>query len=344
VEVSAGPRQWSLPVTEASQVAEARRRAAALGRELAFDEAQSGALAIAVTEAGTNLVKHAKGGELLLRMLSFGAAAGVELIAIDRGPGIADLGQCLRDGYSTRGTSGTGLGAIQRQADEFEAHSLVGRGTAVLARVWAKKPGGPSEAPLPLEAGALCLPIHGESVPGDAWDLQPLAAGSRLLVADGLGHGELAAEASAAAVATLRENPGLSLPRLLEKMHAALRATRGAVAAVAELDLDNRVVRYAGVGNISAVLQGRERRQNLVSMNGTLGHTLPGVREFSYPWPEDALLVVHSDGLNTRWDLDEYPGLTARHPSLVAAVLYRDFARGRDDVTVLVVRRTEERR
>jgi anti-sigma regulatory factor (Ser/Thr protein kinase) len=340
VEVN-GPRQWSLPLNDASQVAEARRRAATLAEQLRFDETRGGALSIAVTEAATNIVKHAQAGELVLRALN-GGPPGVELLALDRGPGIADLGQCLRDGYSTRGTSGTGLGSIQRQADEFDAHSLPGKGTALLARFWASKPGRPAAGPrAALRVGAVCLPIRGEEAPGDDWDLQTLPAGSRLMVADGLGHGTLAAEAAAAAVATLRENPGLPLPRLLEKMHNMLRATRGAVAAIAELDADNGVVLYAGIGNISAVLWGPERSQNLVSMNGTMGHSVTSVREFSYAWPKDGLLVVHSDGLSTRWDLELYPGLTSRDPSLVAGVLYRDFARGKDDVTVLVARRTE---
>lgn len=58
---------------------------------------------------------------------------------------------------------------------------------------------------------------------------------------------------------------------------------------------------------------------------------------FTYPWSPDAVVVLHSDGLRTRWRLDAYPGLARRHPSLIAGVLYRDFARRRDDVTVLVV-------
>jgi hypothetical protein len=111
------------------------------------------------------------------------------------------------------------------------------------------------------------------------------------------------------------------------------------VAAVAEIDATADTIRFAGVGNISGVLWSAVRPQNMVSMNGSLGHGTVRVREFSYAWPPDALLILHSDGLGTRWSLDQYPGLTAKHPAIVAGVLYRDFTRGRDDVTVLVVRR-----
>ncbi len=64
-------------------------------------------------------------------------------------------------------------------------------------------------------------------------------------------------------------------------------------------------------------------------------------QEFAYPFPKGATLVMHSDGLISRWTLDAYPGLAAHDPALVAGVLYRDFQRGRDDVTVLVARGAE---
>jgi hypothetical protein len=95
---------------------------------------------------------------------------------------------------------------------------------------------------------------------------------------------------------------------------------------------------FAGVGNIAAsILDGNDRRQ-MVSHNGIVGSNLRKVQEFVSPWSSGAMLIMHSDGLGSRWDLEHYPGLAMRHPSLIAAVLYRDFARKRDDVTVLVVR------
>src|SRR4051812_632778 len=119
----------------------------------------------------------------------------------------------------------------------------------------------------------------------------------------------------------------------------ALRATRGAGVEMIAVDLDRGVARYAGVGNIAAViLNANGTRQSLVSQNGTAGHTIPRIQEYNYPVAARATLVMYSDGLGTHWDLAAYPGLLSRHPSIIAAVLYRDFSRKRDDVTVVVLK------
>jgi anti-sigma regulatory factor (Ser/Thr protein kinase) len=335
-------RQWTIPVTEPSQVAEARRRGAALGRAAGFDEEKAGALALVVTEAGTNLVRHGGGGEIVLRTLNGPGPAGVEVLALDRGQGISNVAESLADGYSSRGTPGTGLGAIRRQSDVFDLHSLPGRGTAIVSRLFASSPAAdPKASPVAMKVGAVCLPLPGEEASGDAWAVLPLAGATRFFLVDGVGHGESAAEAASHAVEAFRANPSTPLVRLLETMHEALRPTRGAVAAIVELQPGAGVLRYAGVGNISGSVWSPGGTQRLVSMSGALGHTVTSLREFSYAWPQDGLLVLHSDGLQTRWSLDDYPGLALRDPSLVAGVLYRDWARGRDDVTVMVARPRE---
>jgi hypothetical protein len=155
------------------------------------------------------------------------------------------------------------------------------------------------------------------------------------VVADGLGHGPQAALAADEAVATLRENKMKSPVEIVEKTHGVLRSTRGAALGVAQIHHSQEVLRFCGVGNIagSIITNGSVRR--LASNNGTVGVEAHRIAEFSYPWNPDSLLIMHTDGLLGRWDIEKYPGLTQRHPSLIAAVLYRDFYRGRDDVTVL---------
>ena len=328
---------WNAAIVEPSQVADARRRTAAIALRAGFDETRAGALAIVVTEIGNNLVKHGQRGQLIVRSLARGGVGGIELLAIDRGPGIRDLAECLRDGYSSAGTAGTGLGAIRRQADEFDMVSTVPRGTVLLARMWATRPSAPDTG---LELGALCVPIPGEVVSGDGWKVLP-GPPPRIVVVDGLGHGAAAAEATEAALTVADKNPTAPLADLLSRMHEALRATRGAVAAIAEVDLRRGLVRFAGVGNIMGAVWSTAKTANMVSMNGTLGHAMPRVSEFSYPWPEQGLLVMHSDGISGRWSLDDYPGLAARDPSVVAGVIHRDFSRGRDDATIVVVRAAE---
>jgi anti-sigma regulatory factor (Ser/Thr protein kinase) len=328
----------ALAVAEASQVGEARRAAAALAGRLGFGEAEAGKVALVVTEAATNLVKHAGGGAVLLSPVEDGPAVGIEVLALDRGPGIPDLGRCLRDGYSTAGTPGTGLGAIVRLSASADFYSRPPAGAALVARLWSRPPPA-ADAPPPFRVGAVSVPKAGEEVCGDCWAVRHEGGCCVLLVADGLGHGALAAEASRAAARILRDGPRMGPAAVLQAAHAALRGTRGAAVAVAEADLAAGEVRFAGVGNVAGciITPGGECR-SMASHNGTVGHEARKFQEFVYPLPAGALLVMNSDGLTSRWNLDASPGLAVRDPALIAGVLYRDFQRGRDDVTVLVAR------
>jgi anti-sigma regulatory factor (Ser/Thr protein kinase) len=326
-----------LRVEESSHVGEARRLAASMGRTLGFDEVRTEHVSIVVTELATNLVKHAGGGELILRALPDDEIAGIEALSLDRGAGIGNVGESLRDGCSTTGSPGMGLGAIRRLSSLFDIYSRPGRGAAVLSRIGRQPPPGSAPAH-PLEVGAVCLPVMREEANGDAWALHQTRERALIMLADGLGHGPDAAEASAAAVDIFGNHPHDSPAEMIERMHAALCSTRGAAVAVTEMLLDRRVVRYAGVGNISGRIFSGDAFRSMVSHNGTVGMKASRIEEFTYPWPEGGLLVLHSDGLATHWNLDDYPGLWGRHPALIAGVLFRDHNRARDDGTVVVIR------
>ncbi|MEW5802813.1 MAG: ATP-binding SpoIIE family protein phosphatase [bacterium] len=332
-------KQIALPVSEASQAAEARRMAVNMAVNLGFDEAGAGKVAIVAAEAARNLVKYASGGELLLRSLESGGINGLEIMALDRGPGMENVSRCLDDGYSTSGSPSQGLGAISRIADMFDIHSAVGRGTALVAHIWAKaQPEGQQRPACNAEYGAVCLPRPGETISGDGWADACGPGWTLVLLADGLGHGPLAAEASMAAIKIFRENTRLDPARIVERIHAALRSTRGAALAVARVDLARRQVIYCGIGNVSGIIVSREGSTGMASFNGTAGGEVSKIIEVNYPWPEDAILVMHSDGLSSHWKLNRYPGLKRKHPALIAGVLYRDYSRENDDVTVLVVK------
>jgi anti-sigma regulatory factor (Ser/Thr protein kinase) len=320
------------PVEDQSRIGEIRRAADRIAREEGLEEDPRANIALVATEICTNLLKHARGGELFLSALSDRGEAGVEILSVDRGPGIADIGKCLADGYSSTNTSGTGLGAIARRSDEFDAYSELGKGTVLVARIYSKAPSAPTTA------GAVLKPIHGEEVSGDAWAVSRNSDGISLVVADGLGHGLLAARASAEVTSAFRRTNARSPTALLESIHASARGTRGAAVAVACVSHASSSVSYAGIGNISGVLLGGPKPILMVSHNGTAGHHSPRLQEFSYPLPEQALIIMHSDGLHTNWNLDNYAGIRRRDPSLIAAVLYRDAARGRDDTCVAVVK------
>lgn len=325
----------AIAIGDTSQVSGARRAAGRAAQQLGFPEAEAGKVAIAATEAATNIVKHAGEGKLIINAVRDGAASALVLIGIDNGRGIANVAESLADGYSTAGSSGTGLGAMRRLSTRFEIYSRPTAGTAILARFDWPPPSASTRMP-PVRVGGLFVPKPGEEHCGDAIAVVRNEQCTRLLVADGLGHGLQAAEAARASAGTFQANPRASLSDVLHAMHLASRPTRGAVAAVAEIDPGAGRVLFAGVGNISAAIVGLDRDYNLVSHNGTLGHELRKVQEFSYPWGPGALLIMHSDGISRRWTFEGQPGLASRDPDLIAAVLYRDFARDRDDAAALV--------
>ena len=312
-------------IDDASKVGEARRAAQTLASfALTADDAAK--VAIVASELANNLLLHAGGGELLIQSLGDEDSV-VELLAIDRGKGMANVNQCLTDGYSTAGTAGTGLGAVRRLATDFDIHSAPGEGTVVMARFGSA---------LPANFGAINIALEGEVDCGDAWCLKTDSEGLSLFVVDGLGHGTFAAEAARAAVGAFTSQPTRAPQDTLLRANGLMSKTRGGAAACARL-IGNRLS-YAGVGNISGVLIGLGKSQGLVSVNGTLGAHQRRIQQFEYERAPDALLVMHSDGLSARWDLKNRPDLLHCHPAIIAGVLYRDHTRSRDDATVVVVR------
>jgi anti-sigma regulatory factor (Ser/Thr protein kinase) len=329
----------SISIEETSRTAEARRTAREMALDMGMDEAGAEQVAIVATEVCTNVLKHATRGQILLQTTTeeSDGKTSLELLAVDQGPGMDNLDRCLQDGFSTASSPGQGLGAIQRMSKESDVYTLPGKGTVVLAR-WFLSRNGWKPASL-SRVGAVNVSKPGEEVCGDAWGCVRNGADLLILVADGLGHGLEAKLASSEAVRQLYENPELQPKPLLARIHQALRSSRGAAVAIAHIDSTRGKLTFAGVGNISArIYAGSESRQNLVSLNGTAGHQCERIQDFSYAWPEDGLLVLHSDGLSTGTGLEPYPGLAARDPVLIAGVLYRDFFRGRDDATVVIAK------
>jgi anti-sigma regulatory factor (Ser/Thr protein kinase) len=324
-------------VREPADVGEARRQAADLARALGFEPTPAGQLALGVNEAGSNIVKHASDGLMLLRAVQHAQLPAVEVLAVDRGPGIANLAECMRDGYSTAGSAGTGLGALSRLGAEFQLVSHAGKGTALRFLVTAL-PAGPQPYSA-LQVGAACVPKPGEVACGDGWLLKQHGMAHTLLVIDGLGHGPAAAAATHTAMdIVLSEPEGRAASELIQTLHTGMRATRGAAGAVAVLEPGKMRGAFCGIGNIVAAVRRAGTTSRLVSHNGILGHQSRRVQEFPFDFPAGALLIAHSDGVDTRWRLEDYPGLDSSHPALIAGVLFRDHARHRDDATVVVVR------
>lgn len=326
----------AFPMEDPSRVGEARRHAAALAAECGLGEVDAGRLAIVVTELATNLLRHAKGGQLWLSARR--ERREVEVIAVDEGPGIADIERSLDDGFSTRGTPGTGLGAVRRLSQHFDLHSSVPGGTIVVARV------RPEEVPDPQGAicvGAVALAAPGERVCGDGWAFALEGDLAALMVVDGLGHGPDAAEAAAVGLEAFGAAP-LAAPRdVLARTHEALRRTRGAAVMVLQADVGAGEVRTAGAGNVVGRLVSGVSDRSILTQHGTAGVTIRTPEEARTPWPEHAMLVACSDGIETRWKPEVLAPVLGRDPTLAAALLVRDHSRGRDDATVAVLRRKD---
>jgi anti-sigma regulatory factor (Ser/Thr protein kinase) len=320
----------AIVIDEITQVGQARRCAQQLADEAGFDDADGGRVALVATELATNVIKHGGGGVIYLREIPGRRTRGLEIIAVDRGPGFS-LANCLPDGLSTGGTQGIGLGAVARQSQVMDVYAD-SRGSVVLARFYPRQ-----QADEDLRFGVSQTALHGETLCGDGWALANKDTTWSFLMVDGLGHGEAASMAAAAAVQAFVAQPLGEPAALMVDLHQAMMGTRGGAVALARVDTAQGTLRFAGIGNIAASLLTMESARGLASHPGIVGAQFRRAQAFDFGDIIGQLLIMHSDGLQSRWRMSDYPGLLQRHPAVIAAVLHRDFSRGRDDATVMVI-------
>jgi anti-sigma regulatory factor (Ser/Thr protein kinase) len=344
---------YSVEIKEEAEVGTARRAVHDFASRLGFAERELAQLDIVVQEIGTNAARYATAGGWLHYTTPLGDKVGIELYYWDTGPGIYDLDRAIRDGVSTSGSLGAGLGAIRRLMDEFDAYSTLRttsrlslsqqrrtfHGTALLARKWLGKEHdetvGSDEA---RRYGVWSRPHPGEESNGDAYFILERGGRTLLAVIDGLGHGAGAQEAADVAIDQLEEWTGEALDEVLPQLHNALRSTRGAVIGAAIIDKAGGRFHYAGVGNVMVRVYGAPEHVTPLSANGTLGARLGQLRVWTYDWARGATLIMASDGVSASWDIESYPGLLKHSPQLLAGIMMRDYGRNTDDATVLVAR------
>lgn len=313
-----------------STAAAARSATATMAHRLGFSAERSDETVLAVSEAASNLDKHARDGSLLVQACFDGDVAGIELVTIDAGPGVADIKAAVRDGHSTAGTLGVGLGAIRRIADFAALFSMLGHGTALVARFW------PQPRTPEVKSAGLIRPISGETECGDAFAVLFAGEVATGVLCDGLGHGPLAAKAARQALAAVLDSPVGDPAALLRRAHERMASTRGG--AVAIVQTDGQVVRFAGLGNVAGWILSGDTRSGLTSVPGIAGHQARSIRQFEYPLPPGAAIVLHSDGLSSRWDVRHLPGLAACDPLVIAASLLAEAGAHRDDAGILVLK------
>ncbi|GAA0423847.1 transcriptional regulator [Acrocarpospora corrugata] len=321
------PGVW-IDVAEESAVSAVRRALTEEAVAVGLAERRVAELGIVAAEIVTNLCRHAGRGTVLVRR----SGPGVEVVALDSGPGMADGVPYAADGHSTAGTLGIGLGALARLSDWTDAYSRPGGGTVYALRVGDAEPAQDA-----WRVAGLVRAMSGESASGDGFAVRREGPRVTIMLCDGLGHGPLAASAANAALRAFEDAPAGAPADLLTHVHKEITHTRGAAIAIAALDLAAGTLHYAGLGNIAGVLVG-DRQRGLVSLPGIAGHRAVAIRAYEYPLPPRPLLVMHTDGLSQRWDLADYPGLAGRDPLVIAGALLRDRGVRRDDAGVLVAK------
>lgn len=305
-----------------------------------FSPGEVGKVNLIVSEMTSNLIKHnAEGGEILIKPIGVNNT-GIEIICLDKGPGMNDVNRMLEDGVSTAGTSGEGLGAIKRLSDEFDIYSAPDVGTFIIARLYKARHKPKVGAIKKFDVGVVMVPKAGETACGDGGVMRESIDKCQFLVVDGLGHGEFAQAASKNAGEAFLQHINLGPSEIIRNLHPAMKHTRGAVGNVATINLVHKTISYCGVGNIAGrIINGTEATKSIISYNGILGHNIPTtIHNHELPWSNNSTLILHSDGLKSKWDLTRYKDLLRHSPSLVAALMYKEFARGTDDTMVLVCR------
>jgi anti-sigma regulatory factor (Ser/Thr protein kinase) len=322
--------RW-LRVADVSAAAACRRAAVAMADRLGFPATRTEQLALAVTEAASNLCKHAREGSVLLRICRDAGVSGVELVAVDTGPGIPDVAAAQRDGHSTAGTLGVGLGAIRRMADFTDMYSVPGRVTALAARFWPR-----AHHPEGADCAGLTRPMSNETECGDMYWAGYSGGVLSGALCDGLGHGPLAAAAAREAMAAVSGSSSSEPAAQLERAHRQMSGTRGGALAIVAIDGSNAA--FAGLGNVAGWVLAGDARSALVSMPGIAGHQARAFRQQECALPAGAAVVLHSDGLTSRWDTRSLPGLAASGSLVMAAALLGVAAVHRDDAGVLVLK------
>jgi anti-sigma regulatory factor (Ser/Thr protein kinase) len=308
-----------------------------------FDERASEEIAVAVSELASNLVRHAQGGKLMLASIAEGGRVGMHVESLDHGPGIADVEQAMMDGFSTAGSRGCGLGAVNRLMDQFDITSQRGAnaGTTIVCTRWLR-PDTSTVSPCPLEFGTATRPYPAMTVNGDAFVIKRWQASALVSVIDGLGHGQYAHRAAQAAKQYVETHFDQPLDAIFRGVGRTCRATRGVVMAVVRFDFGAQDIRFsfASVGNIEARLFKSRAQDHFIIRRGILGGNAPAPRVTDHCWRADDGLVLHSDGVTQRWRWEDFPDLSQTSATVMAQRLLRALAKTNDDATVVVVRGT----
>jgi anti-sigma regulatory factor (Ser/Thr protein kinase) len=326
------------PISDRSYIAALRRDVRLLAIEIGLPATKISEIDIILAELTSNLVKYAQGGEILVRPVLGVTNVGVELISIDTGPGMENAEQMLADGVSTSGSLGHGLGAIQRLADLFQLYSVPKQGTIILVRVF-NKPASLVPADKLATVYSLLVPKLNETVSGDGFFCRLTTSSLKVFLGDGLGHGVKAHQAIEQATNVMEEQRESSPAAWLTAINKATTGTRGLVGTGANFDFMTRKWTLCGVGNIRTQFMGGHQTKSYAGHNGILGYAMPiKLLEHEFNYEPGQYLIMTSDGIQSRWRPARYAKINRYDPAILAVLIYKEYARLTDDVSVAVAR------
>lgn len=325
-------------VSRQADVVSVRQVVKELAKELGFDDCSQDELGIVVSELSTNLIKHADKGILSIKPFSQGGKHGIMIIADDDGPGF-DFESAIADGFSTTKTLGCGLGAVHRLSDgvEYSRKHPGGTGSHIICKKWLKHKSAASST-RPLDIGIMTRPKNGQTVNGDLYVVKHQDNLSLLSVIDGVGHGVLANRAAATAKHYVESHSDLPLHDLFLGVDRACRSTNGVVMALVMIDWNNMHLSFASVGNIEAKIVNHQEKFDLIVRRGILGRNAPSPYISNGHWRSELGLVLHSDGISSRWHWDDYAHHRDKPAQFIAEQMFRDLHKGNDDATLVFVK------
>jgi anti-sigma regulatory factor (Ser/Thr protein kinase)/serine/threonine protein phosphatase PrpC len=329
--------QEDIQISDVGDLGAARLGARSMSTAIGFDERAVEEIALVVSELATNLVKHAKDGILRLQRIEEDGRTGIRIDSEDHGPGIVNVEQAIGDDFSTSGSLGCGLGAVNRLMDEFDVTSQPGAGTSIVCKRWLRRDVPPALA-CPLVFGVATRPCPLMPVNGDAFVIQQWAESALVGVIDGLGHGQFAYRAAQAARQYVERHYDQPLAEIFRGVARTCQATRGVVMGLARFDWGRATLTFASVGNVEARVFGSPEPMNFVFPRGILGLNARTPVVTQHRWELSNVMVLYSDGLTAHWRWSDFPHFAAASPTVAAQELLRAFAREADDATVVVVK------
>lgn len=342
---------FSNPIPNEAEGILLRSRLQAAARRLGFSDIQRQDMVLVAAEMVSNQIKYAGGRGMLQIWQQPGLM--LDILALDFGPGIANLAEAQQDGYSSSKTLGKGLGSIKSLSHEsgiYTVPEVAGAGGNVPwhgCAFWSRfsptqksrvvlDPGKARNPRAQIKTGLFTRALSDDRYNGDRMYLEQLGNSLRCLHLDGLGHGILAQQATDSLADLLFLDNDIT--QALKLVDRQLKATRGAVALLSDLNLDTMQAQILGVGDMSAYTYIDDQLQTITFAPGILGKEHKTPRVTPIPLKKPSTLITATDGMRRGWNVNSFPGLLHQHPQLIAYVLGNIMGRVSDDQSLCVVR------